>query len=164
MAVTLSSGSSQRVAPDPGVERRAVLPAGFRAGGATAGIKASGRPDLALILATGGPASAAAVFTPNAFAAAPVRRSRENLAATSDDARGGFGFASAVVSTSGSANAATGAAGDADQARVGEIVATAFGIDPSRVLHLSTGIIGTRLPLDRVADRRRGPGAGAARR
>ncbi len=150
MAVTLSSGSSQRVAPDPGVERRAVLPAGFRAGGSTAGIKASGRPDLALILATGGPASAAAVFTPNAFAAAPVRRSRENLAATSDDPRGGFGFASAVVSTSGSANAATGAAGDADQARVGELVAAAFGIDPSRVLHLSTGIIGTRLPLDRV--------------
>jgi glutamate N-acetyltransferase/amino-acid N-acetyltransferase len=132
------------------VERRAVLPAGFRAGGSTAGIKASGRPDLALILATGGSAAAAAVFTPNAFAAAPVRRSRQNLAATSDDPRGGYGFASAVVSTSGSANAATGAAGDGDQERVGAIVAAAFGIDPSRVLHLSTGIIGTRLPLDRV--------------
>jgi glutamate N-acetyltransferase/amino-acid N-acetyltransferase len=132
------------------VERRAVLPAGFVAGGATAGIKASGRPDLALIVATDGPASAAAVFTPNAFAAAPVRLSRSNLAATSDDQRGGFGFASAVVSTSGSANAATGAAGDGDQERVGGIVATALGIDPSRVLHLSTGIIGTRLPLDRV--------------
>jgi glutamate N-acetyltransferase/amino-acid N-acetyltransferase len=138
------------VAPQASVERRAVLPAGFVAGGATVGIKASGRPDLALIVATDGPASAAAVFTPNALAAAPVRLSRSNLAATSDDVRGGFGFASAVVSTSGNANAATGAAGDADQERVGGIVATALGIDPTRVLHLSTGIIGTRLPLDRV--------------
>jgi glutamate N-acetyltransferase/amino-acid N-acetyltransferase len=150
MAVTSPPTPSQRVAPAPDVERRAALPAGFRAGGTTAGIKASGRPDLALILATGGPAAAAAVFTPNAFAAAPVRRSRRNLAETSDDPRGGFGFASAVVSTSGSANAATGAAGDADQERVGTIVADTLGLDPSYVLHLSTGVIGTRLPLDRV--------------
>ena len=134
----------------PAVERRAVLPAGFRAGGATAGIKASGRPDLGLIVAPDG-ASAAAVFTPNAFAAAPVKLSRANLAATSEDPSGGFGYASAVVSTSGCANAATGAAGDADQAQVGAFVATDLGIDQTRVLHLSTGIIGTRLPLDIVA-------------
>ncbi len=127
-----------------------MLPAGFIAGGATAGIKASGRPDLALIVATGGPAAAAAVFTPNAFAAAPIRQSRANLAATSDDPRGGFGFASAVVSTSGCANAATGAAGDADQEQVGRLVASVLGIGERQVLHLSTGIIGTRLPLDRV--------------
>jgi glutamate N-acetyltransferase/amino-acid N-acetyltransferase len=56
-----------------------------------------------------------------------------------------------VVSTSGCANAATGAAGDADQAAVGRLVADALGIDETHVLHLSTGIIGTRLPLDRVA-------------
>ncbi len=136
--------------PTPTVERRAVLPDGFVAGGSTAGIKASGRPDLALIVTTGGPAAAAAVFTPNAFAAAPVRQSRANLAATSDDARGAFGFASAVVSTSGCANAATGSAGDADQEQVGRLVAGALGIDERQVLHLSTGIIGTRLPLDRV--------------
>ena len=134
----------------PTVERRAVLPAGFRAGGATAGIKASGRPDLGLIVVPDG-ASAAAVFTPNAFAAAPVKLSRANLAATSEDPRGGFGYASAVVSTSGCANAATGAAGDADQAQVGAFVSTDLGIDQTRVLHLSTGIIGTRLPLDIVA-------------
>jgi len=136
--------------PLPLVERRAVLPSGFRAGGSTAGIKASGRPDLGLIVAPGG-ASAAAVFTPNTFAAAPVQLSRANLAATSGDARGGYGYASAVVSTSGCANAATGATGDADQAQVGGFVSTALGIDLTRVLHLSTGIIGTRLPLDRVA-------------
>lgn len=134
----------------PPVERRAALPAGFRAGGHTAGIKASGRPDLLLVVAEPGPAAAAAVFTPNAFAAAPVRRSRANLAATSGDARGGSGWASAVVSTSGCANAATGPAGDADQEAVGRLTADALSIEPDQVLHLSTGVIGTRLPLERV--------------
>jgi glutamate N-acetyltransferase/amino-acid N-acetyltransferase len=147
MAVSVSTVTSRSL---PAVERRAVLPEGFIAGGTTAGIKASGRPDLALIVATGGPAAAAAVFTPNAFAAAPVRQSRANLAATSDDSRGAFGFASAVVSTSGCANAATGSAGDTDQEAVGRLVAGALGISERQVLHLSTGIIGTRLPLDRV--------------
>ncbi|HEX5588684.1 MAG TPA: bifunctional ornithine acetyltransferase/N-acetylglutamate synthase [Candidatus Limnocylindrales bacterium] len=130
----------------PAVERRARIPAGFVAGGRAAGIKASGRPDLALVAVEPGapPASAAAVFTPNAFAAAPVRRSRSLLAASG-------GWARAVVCTSGCANAATGAAGDADQARVGELVAGALGIAEAEILHLSTGIIGTRLPLDRIA-------------
>jgi glutamate N-acetyltransferase/amino-acid N-acetyltransferase len=134
----------------PTVERRAVLPAGFRAGATAAGIKASGRPDLALIATTDGPAAVAAVFTPNAFAAAPVRQSRANLAATSGDPRGGFGWAHAVVSTSGSANAATGAAGAADQAAVGRSVAGHLGLEERHVLHLSTGVIGTRLPVDKV--------------
>jgi glutamate N-acetyltransferase/amino-acid N-acetyltransferase len=132
------------------VERRASLPAGFTAGGLAAGIKSSGRPDLALVVATAGPAAAAAVFTPNAFAAAPVRQSRANLVATSGDPRGGFGWARAVISTSGSANAATGSDGDTDQARVGRFVADALGLDATHVLHLSTGVIGTRLPLDKV--------------
>jgi glutamate N-acetyltransferase/amino-acid N-acetyltransferase len=135
----------------PAVERRAVLPAGFRAGGAAIGIKASGRPDLALVRTTDGPAAVAAVFTPNAFVAAPVRHSQANLAATSGDPGGRHGWAEVIVSTSGSANAATGAAGDADQAEVGRIVATAVDVPLERVLHLSTGVIGTRLPLDRVA-------------
>jgi glutamate N-acetyltransferase/amino-acid N-acetyltransferase len=90
------------------------------------------------------------VFTPNAFAAAPVRQSRANLAATSGDPRGGFGWATAVVSTSGSANAATGPAGDTDQATVGRLVADTLGVELDHVLHLSTGVIGTRLPLEKV--------------
>ena len=135
----------------PLVERRAALPAGFAAGGAAIGIKASGRPDLVLIRTTDGPAAAAAVFTPNAFAAAPVKQSQANLAATSGDPRGRYGWAEVVISTSGSANAATGPAGDADQAEIGRIVSAAAGVAAERVLHLSTGIIGTRLPLDRVA-------------
>ena len=152
MTATLSATSHPASTTDlPPVERRASLPAGFRAGGLAAGIKASGRPDLAVIATTEGPAAVAAVFTPNAFVAAPVRRSRANLATTSGDPRGGFGWARAVVSTSGCANAATGAAGDEDQERVEGLVAGALGVEGTHVLHLSTGIIGTRLPLDRVA-------------
>ena len=127
------------------------MPAGFAAGGLAVGIKASGRPDLAVIVTTTGPAAAAAVFTPNSFAAAPVRRSRAHLAATSADPRGGFGWANAVISTSGSANAATGALGDDDQAAIARMLATAAGVEVERTLHLSTGIIGTRLPLEKVS-------------
>ena len=134
----------------PPVERRAAMPAGFRAGGLAAGIKASGRPDVALFVAADGPAAVAAVFTPNTFAAAPVRRSQANLAATSGDPRGRFGWARAVISTSGCANAATAAAGDEDQAHVERLVADGLGISLDHVLHLSTGVIGTRLPLDKV--------------
>ena len=135
----------------PAVERRATMPDGFRANGLVAGIKASGRPDLAVLVATNGPAAAAAVFTPNAFAAAPVRLSREHLARTSGDPRSGFGWAEAVISTSGSANAATGDAGDADQRAIATMLAEAIGTSDELTLHLSTGVIGTRLPLERVA-------------
>ena len=117
-----------------------------------AGIKASGRPDLAVVVTTAGPAAVAAVFTPNTFAAAPVRLSRANLAATSGDPRGGFGWANSVISTSGSANAATGPAGDADQLEIGGMLAAATVTEPDWTLHLSTGIIGSRLPLEKVRD------------
>ena len=86
----------------PRVDRAARLPAGFAAAGATAGIKASGRPDLVLIVAQDGPVPAAAVFTPNRFAAAPVLLSRANLQATGGGTAAA-GYARAVVSTSGSA-------------------------------------------------------------
>ena len=149
---TISDVPVPTSSPDlPPVERHAALPAGFKAGGLAAGIKASGRPDLAVIVTTDGPAAAAAVFTPNTFAAAPVRLSRAHLAATSGDARGGFGWAEAIISTSGSANAATGPAGDADQLEIAGLLAGATGATLERTLHLSTGIIGTRLPLERVA-------------
>ena len=139
----------------PAVELRAVMPAGFAAGAVTAGIKASGRPDLALIRTTGGPASAAAVFTTNQVVAAPVEASRTNLAITRPEGRGDgtahFGRAEAIVATSGCANAATGLAGLADQAAIAQAVAVHLGVDPLGVLSLSTGVIGTRLPVDKVA-------------
>jgi glutamate N-acetyltransferase/amino-acid N-acetyltransferase len=128
----------------PPVDREPLLPAGFAAGGATCGIKASGRPDLAIVATTSGPASAAAVFTSNAFAAAPVKLSQRHMGV------GHFGVARAIISTSGSANAATGAAGDADQAAIAAALASALGVPVEQTLHLSTGIIGTRLPVDRV--------------
>ena len=149
---TTSTFTVPTSSPDlPPVERHAALPAGFRAGGLAAGIKASGRPDLALIATTDRPAAVAAVFTPNAFAAAPVRLSRAHLATSSGDARGGFGWAEAVISTAGSANAATGPAGDTDQLEIANLLAVVTGVAIERTLHLSTGIIGTRLPIDRVA-------------
>jgi glutamate N-acetyltransferase / amino-acid N-acetyltransferase len=135
----------------PPVERRAAMPAGFLAAGGVAGIKASGRPDVGLIVRSGeATLAAAAVFTPNRFVAAPIRQSRKNLLATEPAGNGGFGYADAVVCTSGSANAATGAAGDADQVEVGRIVQEATSFREDHVLHLSTGVIGTRLPLDLI--------------
>ena len=134
----------------PAVERAARIPAGFAAAGATAGIKASGNPDLALVVASDGIVPAAAVTTPNRFAAAPVRLSRTNLQATGGTTATA-GYARAVIATSGSANAATGPAGDTDQAAIGAAVAAALGCSPAEVLHLSTGVIGTRLPVDLVA-------------
>jgi glutamate N-acetyltransferase/amino-acid N-acetyltransferase len=133
----------------PAVERLARMPVGFAAAAATAGIKASGNPDLALVVASDGPVPAAAVTTPNRFAAAPVRLSRANLSATGGTSAAA-GYARAVISTSGSANAATGPDGDADQVAIGEAVAAALGCAPVEVLHLSTGVIGTRVPVDKV--------------
>ena len=137
----------------PAVEGRAVLPSGFEATGGVAGIKASGRPDLAIVAtvpdASGArvAAAAAAVFTPNAFAAAPVRLSQTHLAATAPEGDGRFGWAAGIISTSGCANAATGSAGDADQSAVAGFLAGSLGIATEQTLLLSTGIIGTRLPL-----------------
>ncbi len=149
MSVALDPLLAPLSADRPVVERAARIPAGFVAAGATAGIKASGNPDLALVVAEGDAVPAAGVMTPNRFAAAPVRLSRANLAAT-----GGTdlacGYAKAVIATSGSANAATGPAGDADQAAIGEAVGAALGVPATQVLHLSTGVIGTRLPVDTV--------------
>jgi glutamate N-acetyltransferase/amino-acid N-acetyltransferase len=158
MTMTMTAGNSLDALPLdlPDVERRAAMPPGFRAGAAAIGIKASGRPDLALIATTTDgegrrlTAAAAATFTPNAFAAAPVQLSRAHLAATAPDGAGHYGWAEAIVATSGSANAATGAAGEADQARVAELLAAATGTIVERTLMLSTGVIGTRLPLDLI--------------
>lgn len=142
----------------PAVERRAVLPAGFVAGATVAGIKASGRPDLAIIATPPDPAGlrpavpVAAVFTTNAMAAAPVRLSRAHLAAGDPSGHGLRGRAVAIVSTSGSANAATGPGGDADQRTLAERLAAALGVRPEATLALSTGVIGTRLPVARVGE------------
>jgi glutamate N-acetyltransferase/amino-acid N-acetyltransferase len=136
----------------PPVDEKASLPAGFRAGGLAAGIKPSGRPDLAMIVAVGGSAAVAAVFTRNQVVAAPIRLSRRHLAATEVTSGGRFGWADAVIATAGCANAATGPEGDEDQYEVVKAVSAALGTRTERSLALSTGVIGVRLPLNRIRE------------
>jgi glutamate N-acetyltransferase/amino-acid N-acetyltransferase len=124
----------------PPVDEAPHMPAGFRAGAVAAGIKASGRPDLGILATVGPAATAAAVFTTNRLPAAPVRLSRVNLVASANRV-------SAIVSTSGCANAATGPEGDRDQAELAARVSAALNIRPQATLALSTGLIGTRLPM-----------------
>jgi glutamate N-acetyltransferase/amino-acid N-acetyltransferase len=121
------------------------MPRGFRASALAAGIKPSGRPDLGVLATLGGPASAAAVFTTNALPAAPIRLSRAHLAASG-------GMTGGVLVTSGCANAATGPDGDRDQLELAEILAEALGIAPALTLAMSTGLIGTRLPVAQLRD------------
>jgi glutamate N-acetyltransferase / amino-acid N-acetyltransferase len=120
-------------------------PAGFVAAGVAAGIKPSGDPDLGLVAtADGAPVPAAATFTQNRLAAAPVQVSRAHLERTR-------GYAAAVVLNSGNANAATGAVGVAAAERMAAVTATAIGCQPEHVLVCSTGLIGIPLPIDIVA-------------
>jgi glutamate N-acetyltransferase/amino-acid N-acetyltransferase len=94
----------------------------------------------------------AATFTTNAVVAAPIRLSRAHLSATELGGGGRSGWADAIVATAGCANAATGAAGDADQAALCHAVAEALLTSTERTLALSTGVIGVRLPLPAILD------------
>jgi len=117
------------------------LPQGFRASGVTAGLKTSGRPDLALVVNDGPDHHGAAVFTSNRVVAAPVTWSRQVLA----DAR-----VDAVVLNSGGANACTGAQGFLDTHRTAEKVADVLGLSAADVAVCSTGLIGELLPMDNI--------------
>ncbi len=151
-------GRLTRAAAALPVEERPRMPLGFAAGAIMAGIKPSGRPDLAVVaVTTPAAAAAAATFTRNRIQAAPVRLSRAHLDATHGGAAGtpdvvlpAHGRARAVVVTAGCANAATGPAGDEDQAEIARVLADAVGCAPEETLHASTGLIGTRLPVSRV--------------
>jgi len=127
-------------------------PRGFRAAGVVAGLKASGRPDVALVVNDGPSQVAAAVFTSNRFKAAPVLWSEQVV---SD------GELRAVVLNSGGANACTGPEGFADTHRTAEHVAArlsapgvlsaaGFEVGAGEVAVCSTGLIGQRLPMDRL--------------
>ncbi len=118
-------------------------PAGFMAAGVKAGLKASGNPDLAVLLCTR-PAPFAAAFTQNAFAAAPVHYSRR-LAAEVDTIR-------ACVINAGNANCCTGRQGVTDAGNMAGEVADCLGLSPDEVLVFSTGRIGVMLPMDKVTE------------
>ena len=117
------------------------LPAGFRAAAATAGLKDSGLPDVALVVNDGPLTAAAGVFTANRVKAAPVLWSQQVLSA---------GQVDAVVLNSGGANACTGPDGFADTHRTAEAVADALGTGAARVAVCSTGLIGVRLPMAKL--------------
>lgn len=120
-----------------------TTPAGFTASGVAAGIKASGAPDVALVVNEGPTQVACGVFTSNRFPAAPVLWSRQVLV---------DGEAHAIVLNSGGANACTGPEGFADTHATAEHVAEALsarGVDVGAgdVIVCSTGLIGERLPM-----------------
>lgn len=118
-----------------------TTPRGFTAAGVTAGLKTSGRPDLALVVNAGPRFDAAGVFTGNRVQAAPVLWSAQVL--TDQTLR-------AVVLNSGGANACTGPDGFADTHHTAELVAGALEIGAIDVAVCSTGLIGVRLPMDKI--------------
>ena len=115
---------------------------GFRFAGVAAGVKKKGGKDVGLI-ACDAPVAAAAVFTGNRVKAAPVLLSAAHLRASRGRLRG-------VVVNSGNANACTGPAGAADARTMAAAGAAAIGGKPGEQLVASTGVIGQRLPIDRV--------------
>ena len=113
---------------------------GFRAAGVAAEIKYRGRNDVALLVADE-PCAAAALFTTNKVAAAPVVYDRSVVKG---------GRIQAILANSGCANACTGEQGLADARLSALVTAGELGIDPRHVLVASTGVIGRRLPMDRL--------------
>ncbi|MHA7664516.1 bifunctional glutamate N-acetyltransferase/amino-acid acetyltransferase ArgJ [Mycolicibacterium sp. HS_4_1] len=123
-----------------------TAPEGFRAAGIAAGIKASGKPDLALVFNEGPDLAAAGVFTRNKVRAAPVQWSEQVLKS---------GRLRTVILNSGGANACTGPGGFQDTHQTAEAVAAAlsdWGTETGaiEVAVCSTGLIGDRLPMDKM--------------
>jgi glutamate N-acetyltransferase / amino-acid N-acetyltransferase len=113
---------------------------GILAGGIVAGIKPSGKKDLALIYSST-PARAAAVFTSNQVKGAPVLVSREHVRS---------GQAQAIVASSGCANVCTGEQGIKDAREMTRLVGELLRIPASHVLVAATGVIGVPLPMDKI--------------
>jgi len=125
-----------------------TAPLGFRAAGVAAGLKNGGQRDLALVVNDGPSRAAAGVFTRNRVKAAPVLWSEQVL-------RGGR--VHAVVLNSGGANACTGSDGFQDTHQTAEKAAHVLGDSAGEIAVCSTGLIGERLPMDRLL-----PGVSAA--
>ena len=141
-AGTDSAGADTRLVRTQGV----TAAAGFRAAGIAAGIKKSGNPDLALVFNEGPDYSAAGVFTRNQVKAAPVLWTSEAIKT---------GRLRAVLLNSGGANACTGPLGFQDTHASAEAVAAALSnwgteTGPIEVAVCSTGLIGDRLPMDKM--------------
>ena len=118
-----------------------TAPAGFRAAALAAGIKASGNPDMALVVNDGPEFNAAGVFTRNRVVASPVKLTR---AALTD------GQLRAALYNAGNANACNGSQGDHNAAEMQQRTAELLGIDADTVAVSSTGLIGELLPMNKV--------------
>ncbi|HEY1700178.1 MAG TPA: bifunctional glutamate N-acetyltransferase/amino-acid acetyltransferase ArgJ [Trebonia sp.] len=114
---------------------------GFRAAGVTAGLKQSGDRDVAVVINDGPSRAAAAVFTANRVHAAPVKWSRQVVSG---------GRVRAVVLNSGGANACTGPLGFQDTHATAERLGTALSDSAGEMVVCSTGLIGERLPMDKL--------------
>jgi glutamate N-acetyltransferase/amino-acid N-acetyltransferase len=130
-----------------------TAPLGFRAAGVAAGLKQPGQPDVAVVLNDGPSRAAAAVFTSNRVQAAPVTWTRQVVQG---------GRVRAVVLNSGGANACTGPAGFQDTHATAEHLAASIGalsdeVGAGEIAVCSTGLIGERLPMDKLL-----PGVDAA--
>jgi glutamate N-acetyltransferase/amino-acid N-acetyltransferase len=130
-----------------------TAPLGFRAAGVTAGLKESGQPDVAVVLNDGPSRAAAAVFTSNRVQAAPVLWSRQVVSG---------GRVRAVALNSGGANACTGSLGFQDTHATAEHLAATISaagedVGAGEIAVCSTGLIGERLPMDKLL-----PGVAAA--
>lgn len=113
---------------------------GFLANGVKAGIKESGNKDLALLYSEL-PAVAAGAFTTNRFEASPVKVSKRHL---------NNKMHQAVIVNSGNANCANGKTGVKDALAMAEFAAKVIGLDAKEVLVASTGIIGKKLPVEKI--------------
>jgi len=122
------------------VKGSVTVPLGFRAAGLAAGIKPSGKPDLALIVSDV-PATVAATFTTNQVKAAPVQLDIQHVKS---------GKARAIIANSGNANACTGAIGMIHARAMATSVARRLGCSDNHVLVCSTGRIGVLLPIVKV--------------
>lgn len=122
--------------------RGVTVPQGFRAASVKAGIKPSGKTDLALVVNDGPEFSATGVFTRNRVVAAPVKVSREALA---------DGQLRAVLYNAGNANACNGALGLRDAQQMQAELAGLLNFDPNHVAVCSTGLIGEPMPMDNVS-------------
>ena len=118
-----------------------TAPQGFRAAGVVAGLKSSGERDVAVVINDGPSRAAAAVFTSNRVHAAPVKWSRQVVSG---------GRVRAVVLNSGGANACTGPLGFQDTHATAERLANALGDSAGEIVVCSTGLIGERLPMDKL--------------
>lgn len=123
------------------IYKKAILPSGFLASGISAGIKRSGKPDLALLYSEV-PAKASCKFTANKVQAAPIKVNKEHLKKNR--------LYRAVIVNSGNANCFTGKQGLKDAQETARELASAIGVKKESVLVCSTGIIGRRLPLNKI--------------